>query len=644
MRKNYKLSRGLLLIALFITATFAYAQPTFINKLQYIPIIDMDNVDTIKLDMIQSNHKFNPGGTGNKLNGVPSTQPNGIPTYSYNLYNATSNTILGPTLRWHTGSNVSIKVRNLLPDSTTTHWHGAEVPAKFDGGPHNMIPPTTTWEVNFKNLDSTATLWYHPHFHNTTVEQVQMGLSGMIISEQRVDPIRDSLPHTYWVDDFPIIIGDMNTSLDTATNTYNMVLEKGKRPVNLVNGVTNPYIELPAQLVRLRILNGSTRKGINFAFSTSKDTSGTNFTNDTISFMHIATDGGYVNNPMSRTMMLMGPGERNEIVLDLRTQTVGDSVFMLNLSNLLPNYVVGSTNPPSTPNGGGQDVTGGKAFLKIKIVGDSAGHTYQSQLNTFTSAWEPSYVDTTAASMDRIRYKELLILSVNGGANAFVIKGIDTNFTNCTYDMMRIDDIVCVGSRETWVIWNRTPVAHPFHIHKIFFRVISAFDTVAQKYLNIDSLGWNGPKDDILVPPHTKVAFLGVFDDYPTEIMHDSTYMYHCHILTHEDIIGGGMMHQFVVASQPECNWNVGVEEQKLITKDMQIYPNPASGELYLNGKSATQSTVRIVDLQGRLIKEQKKDAFEGSTAIDIKGLSAGIYVLQWNTQEGTFTQKLVIE
>lgn len=54
-------------------------------------------------------------------------------TYSYN-----GMSVLGPTLRLVTGESVVISVTNELGEITTTHWHGADVPAEDDGGPHSL--------------------------------------------------------------------------------------------------------------------------------------------------------------------------------------------------------------------------------------------------------------------------------------------------------------------------------------------------------------------------------------------------------------------------------------------------------------------------------------------------------------------------
>ena len=159
MRKSL---HRILCASFILLAQSILAQPSFINKIPIPPVIDAAT-DTIRLEMrLLTTHKFNPADPSDTLFNGTANQ-DGIETWSYNLAGDTTMTYLGPTLKWHTGKQTVIKVTNLLPQPTTTHWHGAEVPASMDGGPHQPIPSNTSWYVDFKDLDSASTMWYHPH-------------------------------------------------------------------------------------------------------------------------------------------------------------------------------------------------------------------------------------------------------------------------------------------------------------------------------------------------------------------------------------------------------------------------------------------------------------------------------------------------
>ncbi len=117
--------------------------------------------------------------------------------------------------------------------------------------------------------------------------------------------------------------------------------------------------------------------------------------------------------------------------------------------------------------------------------------------------------------------------------------------------------------------------------------------------------------------------------------------MYHCHILTHEDHEGGGMMHQFVVTDQAACATGV---RDGMVREPMRLFPNPAHNALYLQGRSNKASEIQVLDLQGRLVRSQRVPAFDGDAALDVQGLSKGLYLIRWQAVEGTFTRKVVLE
>jgi blue copper oxidase len=101
-------------------------------------------------------------------------------------------------------------------------------------------------------------------------------------------------------------------------------------------------------------------------------------------------------------------------------------------------------------------------------------------------------------------------------------------------NMDRIDERIPLGSIEIWEIRNTTPLVHPFHIHDIQFRVLDRNGAPPQPH----ELGL---KDTVLVDPSSTVRIIAEFSDFADP---DHPYMYHCHILEHED---AGMMGQFVV-------------------------------------------------------------------------------------------------
>ena len=224
---------------------------------------------------------------------------------------------LGPALALRTGEEVEIAVTNRLGHVTTTHWHGMHVPAAMDGGPHQPIADGETWTARFTVLNPASLCWFHPHAMGeptdpqATSYQVWMGLAGLLwISDDEGDAL--ALPRTYGVDFLPLVLqdrrfGDDGEFLHLDDPTDPMGMRKGDR--FLVNGVIDPAFDAPAQRVRLRILNGSNARIYNLALV---DAAG-----DDRELHQIGTDNALLDEPVALRRVVLSPGERAEVVLDL---------------------------------------------------------------------------------------------------------------------------------------------------------------------------------------------------------------------------------------------------------------------------------------------------------------------------------------
>ncbi|MEV6432289.1 multicopper oxidase domain-containing protein [Nocardia sp. NPDC051463] len=100
--------------------------------------------------------------------------------------------------------------------------------------------------------------------------------------------------------------------------------------------------------------------------------------------------------------------------------------------------------------------------------------------------------------------------------------------------MDRIDLTVTRGTTETWIVHNNDGMPHNFHVHDVQYRVLELDGAPPPAALT-------GPKDTVFLPPDA-TAKLAMRFDGPADP--NSPYMYHCHLLWHED---QGMMGQFVV-------------------------------------------------------------------------------------------------
>lgn len=394
---------------------------------------------------------------------------------------------LGPTLRARRGEKVEVEVRNNLSEQSTVHWHGMHLPAAMDGGPHQMVQAGGTWTPHWTVDQPAATLWYHPHPHGATEQHVRRGLAGLFLLDDEVSEGL-SLPKNYGVDDLPVIVQDVKfrgNQLDSSHGMFRDVGFLGDR--TMVNGTLTPYRNVGDELVRLRLLNASTARVYTFGFA------------DDRRFSLVGTDGGHLARPVALDRVRLSPGERAEIVVRVRP---GERT------------VLRSTK-----------LDAGLSFWTQRFAGgdDSFDILELRAASTLRPSPELPAVlahSSTPDGSDSVRERsfELNLSGINGSPMA----------------MDRIDLTVTRGTAETWVVHNNDGMPHNFHVHDVQFRVLELNGAPPPDALT-------GPKDTIFLPPNA-TAKLAMRFDGPADP--NSPYMYHCHLLWHED---QGMMGQFVV-------------------------------------------------------------------------------------------------
>jgi blue copper oxidase len=484
----------------------------------------------------------------------------------------------GPTLFFNDGDTVQMNVTNNLNDSTTIHWHGFHLPAVMDGGPHQIIPPGTVWQPYWKVKNRAATYWYHPHLHMMAEQQMTEGMGGLIIVRDATESAL-ALPRTYGVDDIPIILTDRRFD---ASNQFE-VSHYGD--TMMTNFTLNAQYNLPAQMVRMRVLNAATERFYNIGFS------------DNRSFYVITADGGLLDAPVALTRLTMGPGERVEILVDFTGQS-GQSFDLKAYNSTLTNAIPGG-EPVNFPVPEFQNDLGKRDFniLHINVTAQTANPITTMPATLTTNTFWP----TASATVNRT----LSFNAVNGPQYPPGLSLID----NTAFDINVINKTVNVGDVELWTLTNTSNVAHPFHIHDIQFYITEKNGAAAPAY----EQGW---KDVVWVPSGQTVKFIGKFEDYTDPVR---PFMYHCHIAFHED---GGMMGQFVVTG------TVGVKDETDAPFSVTLMPNPASNRLFIKTADNTEVYyVKVIDNAGRTVLMLPQPALQ--SGIDISALQAGMYFVQ---------------
>ncbi|MEZ4978476.1 MAG: multicopper oxidase domain-containing protein [Chitinophagales bacterium] len=539
----------------------------------YVP--DTIKGASIQLEIKDTVHSFFPG-----LNS---------PSFSYN------GSYLGPTIILEKNQEQNFEVRNELMMPTTVHWHGMHVPAEMDGGPHTVINPGATWQAHFTIKDDASTMWYHSHLHHHTMKQVTKGLAGMIIIRDE-EEAQLNLPRTYGVDDIPLIIQDrqfLNGALIDSAIMGDSIL---------INGVISPFIDLSANVVRFRILNGSNHRVYMLGFS-----------ND-MSFELIASDGGLYQNAINANRILVAPGERYELLIDL--QNLEDSsIYMYTYASEMPlgypggSFVIPDDDVPSLING--LDL----AILKINVQSSNPSGVLNPDLvglNSF-SIWDTSTVDVK-------RSKEM---------NAEIIKGeLVWTINSKVFDLEVMNDTIVLDSKELWTLTNSSGIIHPFHIHMGHFYIVSRAGQAAPLYEQ-------GKKDVAIVKPGETLKFVMHFEDFVNE---EVPYMYHCHILNHED---NAMMAQFIVVDSSFFNSIKLVEDNRL-----SLYPNPSQAYVNLSVEDGLSiESISVLNLLGEIVLELNLEAKQlHDYKLNLSELARNTYLIAVKSKDGTRIKKVILD
>ena len=446
---------------------------------------------------------------------------------------------LGPTIRLQRGRPVEASITNDTDEETTVHWHGLLVPAHADGGPHDPILPGETRTIAFTPDQPATTLWYHPHPHEITAQQVRRGLAGMLILDdadghapgsapadgmasaaEAPSPAADvltALPHEYGVDDIPVIIQDMRLTEDGEMLGHNFNSEVGLLGQTVVtNGVVGAVHTTDRRVLRLRLLNGSQARSYGLRLE-----SGAPLT-------VIGSDGGLLEAPVEVEAISLSPAERAEVLVEVPDEGVTLISSQPDLGNVAD----------SEASGGEDEFT----ILRLERAGAGAAEpttaSAEPTAGTRTDNGEAGDGAAGPASIADLGLPAVLAtfpeVSDRGQQRQMNLRGRQIN--GKSMDMGRIDLEATSHQPEIWQVSNLDSSPHNFHIHNAQFRILDIGGQAPPPAM----AGW---KDTVYTPPQRDMRLAVVFPSHEDD--HSNLpYMFHCHLMLHED---DGMMGHFTV-------------------------------------------------------------------------------------------------
>ncbi|GJP46202.1 hypothetical protein CLOM_g5514 [Closterium sp. NIES-68] len=219
------------------------------------------------------------------------------------------------------------------------HLHGAETPSDSDGHPHAWFTQHGDSGSAFASSTSTypnsqppALLWFHDHAMGLTRLNVAAGLAGLYLIK---DPGGVEQPMAGWLPsgefDVPLVLADRKFRRDGRVVYSGMRMGMGGGGlsmkmeylgnVNVVNGKVWPFLSVKPRLYRLRLLGAANARVYRLHFQCAAHSDYPHLLpplhGPKLSMLQIASDGGYLAAPVRRSSVLLAPGERADVLLDL---------------------------------------------------------------------------------------------------------------------------------------------------------------------------------------------------------------------------------------------------------------------------------------------------------------------------------------
>jgi FtsP/CotA-like multicopper oxidase with cupredoxin domain len=498
-------------------------------------------------------------------------EKDGSTRYCYLLPDGTQS----PTLRLHPGDLLVLRLRNELvgADSATAsapatpahetpaphadachsgemsdtatnlHFHGLTVPpvCHQDEVLRTSLPSGGVFEYRFRipANEPPGLYWYHPHIHGFTTRQVLGGASGALIVEglERAVPDVAGLPERVLViRDQDLLHPDAPPSksepvipqilLDADGDSANNHTGYGKPAKDLsVNFVPVPYPDYPPARIGMRpgerqlwrVLNASAVTYLHLAVLFNKVAQQLGIV--AIDGVPINISGGSARSVAWADHIGVPPGGRVEFIVSAPPQGVPAMLM---------------TRSVDTGNGGENDPN--RAL--VAIVGAAGAPEPASTLPPHREPLPPAALPWLG-SVSPVRVRKLYFSETQSDPrdpkSPTVYFITEQGKTPRAFDPSSTepDIVVRQGAVEDWIIENRSQEVHAFHIHQLHFLLLDWFGLRVEEPFLRDTV--NVPYYDPKMGAFPSVRLRMDFRDPDTV----GTFVYHCHLLEHED---GGMM------------------------------------------------------------------------------------------------------
>ncbi len=401
----------------------------------------------------------------------------------------------GTEMRFTKGEDFRVLVENAMDEPTTLHWHGMIVPNLEDGVPEVTQAPIVPGAALYYayRLQQSGTYWYHSHVGL----QLQQGLSGPLIIEDPDEPQGYDEDVTVFLSDFisqspdSVVKGLKRDQVDVSVEAPYAQPDGAKFPTDvpydgfLINGQApdQPWTKAvkPGATLRLRLINGSGSTYFRVGL-------------DGLAMTVIAADGEPLA-PIEVDNLVIATAQRYDVLVTLPgsgSHTLHAAALGLDRQGLA---VIHSRDVEAKPNSA-RPAFEGRAL--------DPGALRAPRETTLPDGPQKTFEVVLSGNMERYLWQ------MNGVSwpEAFA------NFKGITPKESYYG--VSFGDRVRFDMVNRTPMAHPMHLHGHFFRVLADGMDPATHPM----------RDTVSVPPRGKVS-IEFYANNPGQ------WFYHCHNVWH---------------------------------------------------------------------------------------------------------------
>lgn len=528
------------------------SQPQFVNPLPIPPVIDATRGAVLDLRVTQFRTSLGivdpvtraplqstVWGYNGCVPGPTIVARSGVPTYvqwSNGLVDALGTPLqhllpVDPTMHWADPlRSGSVAGRYTGPVPLVTHLHGANVGPESDGHPEAWFTPGYQHTgrmfnqiYTYPNNQEATTLWYHDHTIGITRLNVYAGLAGNYwlrdANEDALVAARRLPSGRYEV---PLIIQDRLFLADGSIH-YPTDPEVAGQPdpswlpeffgdIVTVNGAAWPVLEVEPRQYRLRMVNASDSRFYSMTLSSRQP------------FFQIGCDQGLLNSPVELQRLILGPGERADVVLDF-ADFRGATIVLRNDAN--------------SPFPGGDPVdsrTAGRV-MAFRVSRPLDARVPRTQL--------PGNLRPVLGPIRRLVQNgptRKLLLFEGMDSYGRLLGMLGTAAGGGLMWEQPATEIVRLGDTEVWEVYNSSADAHPIHLHLVNMQVLNRQAFTATQEPTMGALSNIRLVGRARAPAPNEAGAKDTVNMYPGEVtriiakfIRPGEYVWHCHILSHED-------------------------------------------------------------------------------------------------------------